>query len=741
MINRVGFVEPLENRVLLAAGDPDVTFNNGSPATINFPGGSFLIRDTAIQLDGKVVAVGTKAGGVAVTRFNVNGSIDTLFANQGLYESASRPSAVAVVTQGDGKIVVSLQADDSSEDPYPRVIRLNGNGTVDTSFSFDGEVTFGSTHISALAIQQDGKILVAGYDHDAVDNDDDFWFYRLTSQGLPDPDFTQNIEIGFGENERLAAITIDYNGTPVTNPLYGTIVAVGDKRSSQSDPSTRFTICRLLPSGMLDDTFDFDGKMTSPDLSPQPSEYATGVQIQSGGKIVVTGTALAIGGGNETGDFLLARYLSNGEIDPSFGPFGTGIVQTDFGFDDQAVDSAPGFLDGFLVSGQSSSAGAVAAYTRDGLFDTRFSGDGYLRITSFVGSVRVATSGKTIAPIRRLVIGSGSRVGRYFDVGSLVSIRSFDHESAEAGQDPASFFVLRTEPLETTERVYISVGGTSRPSYLLNADYTVSGMTLVHPITGRSYIDIPPGETVAAATITPIDDASPEGDETIVLSISSDDAYDVSSLSPSTTLVIRDNDVVGGPTVASSSFVYDSGPPQRVRFTFSQDVGASIGGDDLSVSGPSGPIPFSFAYDNISNTATMSFGAILSDGNYTARAIAAGITNNSGQPMAADGLLSFFVLNGDANRDGSVNSDDFNILATNFGLSGKTFSEGNFDYDPPGLVNSDDFNILATKFGISIGAGDVVRAGGGVDQRSLFGQNRISASRRADEDAFSSLLA
>jgi len=55
------------------------------------------------------------------------------------------------------------------------------------------------------------------------------------------------------------------------------------------------------------------------------------------------------------------------------------------------------------------------------------------------------------------------------------------------------------------------------------------------------------------------------------------------------------------------------------------------------------------------------------------------------------------VLAGDANRDRSVDTIDFNILASNFGLAGKTFTQGNFNYD--NTVDTIDFNILASRFG------------------------------------------
>src|SRR5829696_9436495 len=74
----------------------------------------------------------------------------------------------------------------------------------------------------------------------------------------------------------------------------------------------------------------------------------------------------------------------------------------------------------------------------------------------------------------------------------------------------------------------------------------------------------------------------------------------------------------------------------------------------------------------------------------------------AGTSIAADHALNFFFLNGDANRDGRVNLQDFNVLAANFGQPNRTFSQGDFTYD--GTVNLLDFNVLASHFGQAVAA-------------------------------------
>ena len=86
------------------------------------------------------------------------------------------------------------------------------------------------------------------------------------------------------------------------------------------------------------------------------------------------------------------------------------------------------------------------------------------------------------------------------------------------------------------------------------------------------------------------------------------------------------------------------------------------------------------------------------------------MTDAAGNPLngGTDEVISFYFLRGDANHDATVNLADFNILASNFGQSGKLWSDADFNYD--GSVNLVDLNLLAGNFGLSAGADGVVDA-------------------------------
>jgi hypothetical protein len=72
--------------------------------------------------------------------------------------------------------------------------------------------------------------------------------------------------------------------------------------------------------------------------------------------------------------------------------------------------------------------------------------------------------------------------------------------------------------------------------------------------------------------------------------------------------------------------------------------------------------------------------------------------------MSVDGtaVLIRYTYYGDANIDGAVDSVDFNNLASNFGGSGKSWSQGDSNYD--GVVDTTDFNLLASNFGKTLAA-------------------------------------
>jgi glucose/arabinose dehydrogenase len=167
------------------------------------------------------------------------------------------------------------------------------------------------------------------------------------------------------------------------------------------------------------------------------------------------------------------------------------------------------------------------------------------------------------------------------------------------------------------------------------------------------------------------------------------------------------------PTVSNPVFVFDEPKPmfgtaQRLRMSFSEYVGDSLTNTDLTLMNqttgqtvPSANI--ALQYDASTNTATFSFpgyasaSGALPDGRYHLTIASSAVTDVSGNALGSGLSFDFFVLAGDANHDGVVDTLDFNALAANFGGTNKTYSQGDFNYD--GTVDTLDFNTLAAQFG------------------------------------------
>jgi hypothetical protein len=163
----------------------------------------------------------------------------------------------------------------------------------------------------------------------------------------------------------------------------------------------------------------------------------------------------------------------------------------------------------------------------------------------------------------------------------------------------------------------------------------------------------------------------------------------------------RPADVVA-PSVNSSAFLFESNP-LRTTLSFSEAVGSSLTASDFQIQNltTGGNIIPSLTYNSATNVATLLFASNTADGNYRVRALAPGIIDAAGNPMAADYFGDFFIFAGDANRDRGIDIADFSILASRFNQPG-TFSNGDFNYN--GVTDIGDFATLAAKFNTSLPA-------------------------------------
>ena len=144
-----------------ANGSLDTSFGRGGKVTT--PGAAYTL---AIQKDGKLVAAGAGDNGFTLARYNANGTLDTSFGRGGIVRTtigSGGSEAFALVIQRDGKLVAagSRNNNDGTNGVFV-LVRYNANGTLDRSFGRGGKVTTPTGGASALAIQQDGKLVAFG---------------------------------------------------------------------------------------------------------------------------------------------------------------------------------------------------------------------------------------------------------------------------------------------------------------------------------------------------------------------------------------------------------------------------------------------------------------------------------------------------------------------------------------------------------------------------------------------------
>ena len=180
-----------------ANGNLDTSFNGTGKVTTNFGGdGDAEGQGVATQSDGKTVVVGyATVGGVqrfAVERYKTDGALDTSFGDTGRVLTAvgiSGSNATGVALQKDGKILVAGYAVNNSGRIYDfACLRYNADGSLDQSFGDHGKVTtdVGDGKASSLAVQ-DNKIIVAGSAYDGDNNE--FAVVRYNASGKLDTSF------------------------------------------------------------------------------------------------------------------------------------------------------------------------------------------------------------------------------------------------------------------------------------------------------------------------------------------------------------------------------------------------------------------------------------------------------------------------------------------------------------------------------------------------------------------------
>jgi len=258
--------------------------------------------------------------------------------------------------------------------PHP-VSYAQSPGALDPTFGSGGIVSTavgsGNDIAQAVAVQADGRIVVAGYAFNGLNND--FALIRYSPDGMLDETF----DGAFNGNGIVTTAVGAFNDEAFGISIQpdGKIVVCGQ---SSNGTNRDIAVVRYNIDGTLDNTFDGDGRAIIP-VGPG-EDFARSVAIAADGTIVVAGNA-----SNGTNfDFAVVRLLPNGSLDSSFaGNSGTGngIVTTPVGTGDEigyavAIQTDDRIVVAGYYAGPFSTDTVVLRYLADGRLDPTFDGDG-----------------------------------------------------------------------------------------------------------------------------------------------------------------------------------------------------------------------------------------------------------------------------------------------------------------------------------------------------------------------------
>jgi uncharacterized delta-60 repeat protein len=313
---------PTLNPTPIGRLDPD--FGSQGFVTADFYQGYDNAVGVVLQADGKIVVVGTFSGTtgggqIGLVRYTRDGSLDASFGTGGKvltnpFGSNDQPQPHAIALQEDGKIVVAgyLYYAGDTNTPVMLMLRYNPDGSLDTGFGVGGKVVnAGSMGARAIALQEDGKIVAASFDG----------LWRFNRNGSLDTTF------GSG-GEAVASV----NGAGVAIQKDGKIIV-----------STNKALWRVNSDGSPDITFGPGGEVNC-------FEYPGSLALQQDGMIMVADDIYP----------KMARYRSDGSLDPSFGTGGIAYLRISKGTILLLDDGK------FVVAGYWNKKMTAARYNSDG---------------------------------------------------------------------------------------------------------------------------------------------------------------------------------------------------------------------------------------------------------------------------------------------------------------------------------------------------------------------------------------
>ncbi len=280
-------------------GSVDKTFNRtyGAFLTSNYPTAP-IVYSTSVQNDGKIIIGGdflsyNDTAMNYLARANADGSVDPNFVRTGDFGVNSIIRATGV--QSDGKIIAAGEFLSYNGLTKNRIIRFLASGSIDPAFNIG---TGANSTIYAVAIQSDGKIIIAGSfaTYNGIARS---CIARLNTDGTLDAGFI----VGTGANSGIFCTAIQGDGKIIIGGSFTTYNGTSINR-----------LARLNTDGSLDPTFI---------VGTGANNYVEAIAIQPGdGKVIIGGYFSAYNG---TASNKSARINTDGSYDAAF-VVGTGFT-------------------------------------------------------------------------------------------------------------------------------------------------------------------------------------------------------------------------------------------------------------------------------------------------------------------------------------------------------------------------------------------------------------------------------
>ena len=264
------------------------------------------------------------------------GTLDASFGNGGKVItniSSSQDKAYAVAIQSDGKILVAGYSSSNVTGKDFVVVRYKSNGTLDSTFANNGiaetDLQLGSDDVAyCLTLQSNGKIILGGYSDNGSNKD--AALVRYNSNGIVDSTFGNNgVVLTNFENAQQDEIKV-----VKIHPLTGNIIVGGSTiiNSTKSKP----VVARYLSNGTIDTTFNSNGirLLWITNLDNQYSFSVEDLAVQPNGKISALGWR-DFPSQQWSADYWACRINSDGSMDNTFSTDGVNTYNGSFNGNDK----------------------------------------------------------------------------------------------------------------------------------------------------------------------------------------------------------------------------------------------------------------------------------------------------------------------------------------------------------------------------------------------------------------------